>query len=625
MPSQPWPETADFVIVGSGAGGGPLAARLAMAGHTVVVLEAGDDHECPYYSVPIMQAYASEDADMSWDFFVRHWDDDVQQRKDSKFVTSHDGVLYPRGSTIGGSTAVSAMVTMRPHDRDWDDLAKKLGDPSWAAGPMHELFKSMESWHGVDPEPLPGDDAAERDRKADHGRGGWLGTTRADPRIAGREPMFLDIIGAVETVARERFGIDDAISLPRDINARDTPDDFEGMSYIPVAVRDGHRNGTRELLASTVAQRPDNLYIVTNALATRIVIENGVAVGVEYVDAHGSYAANRLRHRGDGDSAAPEVRTVHATKEVVVAAGAFNTPQLLMLSGIGPKDHLADHGVDVVVDAPGVGRNLHDRYEVSVVAQLDRDYSIFEGSALDIPGVGDEDADPLFREWRENAGGPFSTNGSLAALVGRSQHAREAGLPSDLVVFALPIQFSGYYPGYAPETVEHHDRVSVVVLKGHTTNRAGTVTLRSDDPTSPPDIRFAYFEEGDGDAAADLAGTVEGVEIARDIIAALQTPVLDELIPGAAVRDRPDLERFVRNEAWGHHACGTARMGTDDDPGAVVDSRLRVRGVSGLRVADASVFPDIPGFFIATAVYLVGEKAGQDLVSEYGPGGHAAR
>lgn len=148
--------------------------------------------------------------------------------------------------------------------------------------------------------------------------------------------------------------------------------------------------------------------------------------------------------------------------------------------------------------------------------------------------------------------------------------------------------------------------------------------LRSNDPTSPPDIRFAYFEEGDGDPAADLASVVEGVEIAREIVAAIQAPVVRELVPGASVQDRGGLEAFVRNEAWGHHACGTARMGADNDAGAVLDSQLRVRGVSGLRVADASAFPDIPGFFIAAAVYLVGEKAGRDLLDEYGSGAHTA-
>ena len=191
-------ETYDFIVVGSGAGGGPLAARLALAGYDVLVLEAGDDHACPYYSVPIMQAYASEDPDMRWDFFVRHWADDGQQRADTKFVPPRDGVLYPRGSTLGGSTAVSAMVTMFPHDRDWQRIADLTGDPSWSPEAMRTYVQRLESWRGVDAQPLPGQDAELRDAAAAHGRDGWLGITRADPRLAGREPKFLDIIEAIE-------------------------------------------------------------------------------------------------------------------------------------------------------------------------------------------------------------------------------------------------------------------------------------------------------------------------------------------------------------------------------------------------------------------------------------------
>ncbi|MBQ0905074.1 GMC family oxidoreductase [Micromonospora sp. U21] len=619
--SGPPRDEYDFVIVGSGAGGGPLAANLALAGHSVLVLEAGDDHACPYYSIPIMHLYAGEDANMRWDFFVRHWDEREMQAKDSKFVAERDGVLYPRGSTLGGSTAISAMITVYPHPSVWDRLADLTGDPSWGSAPMRKLFHRLESWRGVDALPLPGDDEAARNRKAAHGAEGWLGTTRANPQVGGREPMFLDIIDAMEQTSRHRFGIPQEITLPRDPNALDTPPQYQGMAFISVAVRDGHRNGSRERLQDVQRRASSNLEIRLNTLATKVVFNGDRAVGVEYLEGERLYAAAPVTSsvddagRRDGEVPAdPRPSVVYARKEVILAGGAYNTPQLLKLSGIGPRAELEQHGIAVRVDAPGVGANLHDRYEVAVTCELDRDYPIFDGSELDVPS--DLTAgDAMFSEWRDKANGPYTTNGTLAAIIAKSSVAKQ---DSDLIVFSIPIDFHGYYPGYSRNGMEFHNRLSMLVLKAHTNNRAGTVSLRSSDPREVPDIRFRYFEEGTAGHEEDLEGVVDGIEIARDVIDHLQLAgVAREMVPGSAVTDRAALKDFVRQQAWGHHACGTAKIGRPDDPNAVLDGDFRVRGVQGLRVVDASIFPDIPGFFIALAVYMISEKASDVIAAEH--------
>jgi choline dehydrogenase len=326
--------------------------------------------------------------------------------------------------------------------------------------------------------------------------------------------------------------------------------------------------------------------------------------------------AHLYRADPGSDGAKPDKTVrVTATREVILACGAFNTPQLLKLSGIGPKDELAKFGIDVKVDLPGVGTNLQDRYEVGVVSKLDSDFSLIDGCGFGTMTTGDRCLD----DWKKGKG-VYTSNGGIAGIVKRS--GPDVANP-DLFVFGLPGYFKGYFPGYSKKVEADHHHFTWAVLKAHTGNTAGTVTLKSADPRDMPDIRFRYFDEGTPDAAQrDLDAVVQGVKFARSIGQETQKKMIfgafDEELPGPDVQSDDDLAQFVKNEAWGHHASCTCPIGADDDPNAVLDSKFRVRKTTGLRVVDASVFPKIPGFFIVVPVYMVSEKATDVLLDAIG-------
>ena len=621
----------DYVVVGSGAGGGPVAANLAEAGHRVLLLEAGLDPEDDDYRVPAFHGRATEHTEMSWNFFVRHWDDDEQQRRDRNYQADR-GVLYPRSATLGGCTAHNAMITMYPHDVDWDGIAELTGDPSWRATAMRQWFEKLEACDYLErPRMLPSNpwlrELAARlpvvsDRyvnKSRHGFDGWLHTTMAAPELAIQDKALLDVVlTATKTSLSDLLGrplrlteLADTYFDPNDWRVRDKPD---GIWRIPIAVRSGKRNSTRERVREVARKHPGRLVVRTGCLVTRVLLEgeDNVAVGVEYLPQQHAYRADPT----PSAEPAPAPEQVRVRREVVVSGGAFNTPQLLKLSGIGPREELERFGITVKVELPGVGENLQDRYEVGVVTKMRRTFGSLEGLTFAPPLEG-ADPDPAYVEWGSGSG-VYSSNGALVGIVERSRGDLDT---PDLFVFGLPAHFTGYAPGYSTKLVQHTDVFTWAVLKAHTNNRAGRVLLRSADPRETPDIRFRYFGEGSDADGEDLRAVVAGVKFARSIMARLGDDVETELCPGPDVATDEQIARFVQDDAWGHHASCTAAMGPADDPCAVVDSRFRVHGTRGLRVVDASVFPRIPGFFIVTAIYMAAEKASAAILADARGGG----
>jgi len=730
-----------YIIVGSGAGGGPLASRLALAGKRVLLVEAGGDplkaKPSPAYPdagvgevtrIPGYYAAASEDAELSWMFSVRHYADTARQELDEKYNQTpfdpnrppgtatplaekyldphpgggRQGIFYPRSSALGGCTSHHAMIVIRPNGRDWNYIADLTGDDSWRADRMRGYFAKMERclyvkaydqflrnllgifyyvWRWL---LLLFDPRASVD-KGGHGFNGWQPTSFIDPFLIATikrtdQGFFKVIVRAALSVLHSNYSLIGLLkrALVRlrvvqhidfnDANTRRA--NPEGVFLIPIGtesekaddeeghVRPGRREGVREFLLSTAKRRPDKLVIATNVHVTRVLFEKaGVgetprAIGIEAVKGPHLYEASPAQQP------VPQNAVVrYFTKgEVILSGGAFNTPQLLMLSGIGDREHLAEHGIHnlcgaggkplekgrtdengdalpdaPVIDLPGVGRNMQDRYEVTVISELNKDLTTLDGVSFE-PG---DRNDPARDVWLRGGKGLYATNGGTLAIIRRSVALGDDEPEPDLFTFAASAAFRGYYWNWSRELFrrtlggdqEEHKLWSWVILKAYTHNNAGTVRLRTASPFDMPEICFHSFEETPGDGwKKDLAALVDAVGFMRRVNARNPKQFVHEIQPGEEIADgSPEMEDWIKTQAWGHHACGTCRIGSDSwradpeellDRRAVLDSRFRVHGVQGLRVVDASVFPKIPGYFILAPIFMISEKAADTLLQD---------
>jgi len=633
----------DYVVVGSGAGGAPLASRLALAGNKVLLIEAGGDAGNDITpQVPALMLQSTEYEPQAWDYFVDHYADLERQKRDSKMVYRKSdgekyvglsppadaeplGVLYPRAGTLGGCSTHNAMISVYPFDNDWKYIQELTGDDSWEPSKMRNYFKKLER-----NEYLP-------NSVIGHGFGGWLKTSLTSLSLVVEDQKLLSLIISAATAQGKGLlgGLLHTVTglakiLTKDLNSGFSwRDRTEAAFQVPIAVdaKTLKRNGPRDFVLSVAnaegrnGGRKYHLDVALNTFVTKINFDTSKdtprATGVNFLNGESLYAADPRYSASKGSKG-----SVNVKKEVIISAGTFETPKLLKLSGVGPKEELSRFGIDVVKDLPGVGTNLQDRYEVGVIGQAPTDFFLTKDCTF-----GYTSPDPCLEKWQNGLTaidkGVYASNGIAIAVTKKSSTAGQAGDVSsdpDLFISGAPADFKGYFPGYAKDSLKDARHWVWIILKARARNNAGSVTLKSTNAQEMPQITMRSFDEGTTASGADekdLQALYEAVQFSRrafDDLVPLDGKFA-ETWPGANVSAESDVKQFIKDEAWGHHASCTCAIGSDDDPMAVLDSQFRVRGVEGLRVVDASVFPKIPGYYIAVPIYMISEKAADVIIN----------
>jgi choline dehydrogenase len=524
---------ADYVIVGAGSAGCAIAYRLAEAGESVLVVEHGGTDAGPLIQMPAALSYPMNMKMYDWGYESEP-EPHLGGRK----------LACPRGKVIGGSSSINGMVYVRGHAKDFDHWAESGAD-GWSYADVLPYYKRMEAWddngHGGDPEW--------------RGNDGPLHVTRG-PRD---NPLFKAFVDAGKQAGYEATA---------DYNGQKQ----EGFGPMEQTVHKGRRWSAANAYLRP-ALKHENCTLI-NGLVERVVIEDGRATGV----------------------ALSGGKTVTAKCEVILAASSINSPKILMLSGIGPAAHLKEHGIDVVVDRPGVGQNLQDHLELYIQMAASKPVTLYKYWNLMSKAL-------IGARWLFLKTGLGASNQFESAAFIRSR----AGVDyPDIQYHFLPIAVR--YDGKV--AAEGHG------FQAHTgpmrSVSRGSVTLRSNDPTDDPKILFNYMSD-----PSDWEDFRNCIRLTREIFAqdAFEPFVKHEIQPGADVQTDAELDAFISEHVESaYHPCGTCRMGRRDDPNAVVDPTGKVIGVEGLRVADSSIFPRITNGNLNGPSIMVGEKMSDHIL-----------
>ena len=521
----------DYIIVGAGSAGCVLANRLSEdPAARVLLLEAGGRDSYVWIHMPLAMRPVSRRPQLNWGY-----DTEPEPNCHGRRIP------IPRGRVLGGTSSINAMIYARGHPQDYDQW-RQMGLGGWGYDDLLPLFKRSErSWRG---------------ETEFHG---GVGPLRTSPQKV-QSPIY-DMFAA----AGEKLG------FPKidDYNGANS----EGIARPDFTIGDGRRASTARSFLRPAMDRA-NLTIETHAQASRVIIKRGRAIGIEF------------RQNG-------QVRTTSASREVILSGGTYNSPHLLMLSGIGPAAALREHGIQTIVDRPAVGQNLQDHVNTFVTFNCGKPVSFDSEMRFD------RMTRAVFRWLTVKTGRAASLP---IQCVGFLRTRPESERPDiELLVSPVGPDAHLWFPGVRrPLGHRYSSRIAVLHPKSR-----GRVTLRSADPADKPLILWNLFDD-----PTDLETLREGVKAVRRIIATepLASVIADEVRPGPGVDTDAKIDEFLRRHCeTAHHPAGTCRMGSDDD--AVVDAGLRVRGIDGLRVADCSIMPDVVGSNTNAPTIMIAEKA----------------
>jgi choline dehydrogenase len=534
----------DYIIIGAGSAGCVLANHLSADANTsVLLLEAGPSDKRFFIQMPIGYGKTFYQPKVNWMYTSK-----------ASAGLSGRASYWPRGKVLGGSSSINAMVYVRGHKKDFDDW-ESAGNPGWSYEDVLPYFKRMESWqHG-----------------ADEFRGG-SGPLKIADVSAKLHPLCKHFVAAGEAI-----GID----YNADMNGAKQ----EGVGYYQLTTYQGQRMSAARAYLKPARNRP-NLTLVCNALVERIVFDGKRAVAVDYQHKH-------KQHR------------VNATKEIILSAGAVNSPQLLQLSGVGPKEVLQQAGVAQVHESPAVGQHLQDHLGHNYFYRANQ------------PTL-NQQLRPWWGKLWQGMRYVFTRSGPLSLSVNQAGgfvHTRKGLDRPNIQLYFSPLSYTKAPVGERPMMNPDPFPAYLLGISNCRVKSEGEINITSSNPREAPKIEPNYLTHKD-----EVQDLLEGVKLIRKLAqtAQLQAITLDEMSPGIDCKTDAQLIEDIRNNAdTVFHPCGTCRMGPDPQDN-VVDSNLKVHGLEGLRVVDASIFPNVVCGNINAAAIMVGEKAADLILSEHG-------